>query len=59
MVLKGEAIMKKTVFVCAMLLIATILHASGEKRYTVPLDGSPAHGSKNAAVTIVEFIDYQ
>lgn len=30
-----------------------------EKRYVVPLDDSPSCGPKNAAVTIVEFLDYQ
>lgn len=30
-----------------------------EKRYTIPLDGSPALGPANAPVTIIEFIDFQ
>jgi len=30
-----------------------------EKRYVVSLDDSPSCGPKNAAVTIIEFLDYQ
>jgi len=34
--------------------------ASAEtKRFIIPLEGSPAQGSQDAPVTIVEFIDYQ
>jgi len=50
--------MKKIfIILFAGLLVAT---ASAEiKRYNVSLEGSPSAGSQNAAVTIVEFIDYQ
>lgn len=30
-----------------------------ETRYTVPLEGSPTIGPKNAPVVLVEFLDYQ
>jgi len=30
-----------------------------EKRYVLPLEDSPSCGAKNAAVTIIEFLDYQ
>ncbi len=29
------------------------------KRFQIPLENSPSIGPENAAVTIVEFIDYQ
>ena len=41
----------------AGLLIGT---ASAEiKRYTIPVEGSPSFGQRDAPLTIVEFIDYQ
>jgi hypothetical protein len=41
-----------------VLLFPAISH--GEvKRYDIPLEGSPSMGPENAAVTIVEFLDYQ
>lgn len=30
-----------------------------EERYTIPIENSPSYGSENAAVTIIEFLDYQ
>lgn len=33
--------------------------AAEEKRYSMPLDGSPTLGRADAPVTIVEFIDFQ
>jgi hypothetical protein len=32
---------------------------AAEKRFSLPTEGSPLIGPKRAAVTIVEFIDYQ
>jgi hypothetical protein len=50
--------MKKIIFVMIVLVIAASALAE-EKRFTVPLDNSPAMGPENAPVTIVEFIDFQ
>jgi protein-disulfide isomerase len=50
--------MKKLIIVLIALVIASAAFAE-EKRYTVPLDNSPAMGPDNAPVTIVEFIDFQ
>ncbi len=32
---------------------------AGVKRHEIPLEGSPSMGPEDAAVTIVEFLDYQ
>ena len=51
------------VFVAAMMLVAMIMVASAAqaevKRYDVPDRGSPVIGPDKAAITIIEFIDYQ
>jgi hypothetical protein len=53
----GGKMKKIFIILFAILLVAT---ASAEiKRYNVSLEGSPSAGSQNAAVTIIEFIDYQ
>ncbi len=50
--------MKKLVPFIAIVLIAFPAFAD-EKRFSVPLDDSPALGPPNAPVTIVEFLDFQ
>jgi protein-disulfide isomerase len=50
--------MKKTALLILMVLIASLAFAD-EKRFSVPLDDSPALGPPNAPVTIVEFLDFQ
>ncbi len=45
------------VSVIAFLLMSCAAIAS-QQRYTVPLDDSPQKGPANAAVTVVEFLDY-
>jgi protein-disulfide isomerase len=35
------------------------LSSAEVKRFQIPLENSPVIGSETAAVTIVEFIDYQ
>ena len=50
--------MKKLIVVLIALVITSAAFAE-EKRFTVPLDNSPAMGPENAPVTIVEFIDFQ
>jgi hypothetical protein len=50
--------MKRLIFVMIALLITSAAFAE-EKRFTVPLDDSPAMGPAGAPVTIVEFIDFQ
>jgi hypothetical protein len=49
-------------FFTASLLLALfipLLVFSASKRYTIPIEDSPSWGPENAAVTIIEFIDYQ
>ncbi len=44
----------------SLLLLLIIGYASAdEKRYSVPVNDSPAKGPANAQVTIIEFIDFQ
>ncbi len=47
----------------AILLAGLFLCLSGggsaETRYTIPLEGSPSIGPKDAPVVLVEFLDYQ
>jgi hypothetical protein len=43
---------------CIMVLPASFSYAD-IKRVQVPLEGSPSKGPVDAAVTIVEFLDYQ
>ena len=50
--------MKRLAFVLLLFLLAG--HAAAdEKRYSVPIKDSPAIGPIDAAVTIIEFIDFQ
>ena len=48
-------------FIFIILFILFMAHNSfaDEKRYNVPILDSPASGPANAAVTIIEFLDYQ
>ena len=50
---------RRIVFFLAALLIAGAALAAEEKRFSVPVGSSPVYGSKDAPVTIIEFIDYQ
>ena len=50
--------MKKLIFVLMVLSITSAAIAQ-EKRITVPLNDSPSTGPADAAVTIIEFIDFQ
>lgn len=54
---RGTA-MVKALIIAVLLLMFSYAYAD-EKRYVVPLDDSPSCGSPNAAVTVVEFLDYQ
>ncbi len=50
--------MKRLAFVLLLFLLAG--HAvADEKRYSVPLNDSPAMGPVAAPVTIIEFLDFQ
>jgi hypothetical protein len=55
---EGDRLMKKLTLFIAMALIAFPAFAD-EKRFSVPLDDSPALGPPGAPVTIVEFLDFQ
>jgi len=50
--------MKRLIFVLIALVITSAALAE-EKRFSVPLGDSPTMGPADAAVTIVEFIDFQ
>jgi hypothetical protein len=40
-------------------LVFSSLAIAAEKRYPVPLGGSPQLGPKDALITIIEFLDFQ
>ncbi len=50
--------MKKLMMCCVVLLLVSGAHAQ-EKRFNVPLEDSPVIGPETAAVTMIEFVDYQ
>lgn len=52
------AALRYAIIALALLSIPAALQA-GVKRYEIPLEGSPSTGPEDAAVTIVEFLDYQ
>jgi hypothetical protein len=54
----GDTAMLKAV-IAAFLLFTFSYSYADEKRYVVPLDDSPVCGPATAAVTIIEFLDYQ
>ena len=42
-----------------LVLIFSSLAVAAEKRYVVPLGGSPQLGPKDSPITIIEFLDFQ
>lgn len=50
--------MKRLVFI-VLLLLPTGIAEANEKRYSVPVGESPSIGPADAAVTIIEFLDFQ
>jgi hypothetical protein len=50
--------MKRLALVVLLVQIACLASAQ-EKRFSIPIDGSPSLGPADAPVTIVEFIDFQ
>ncbi len=56
--IEGDRLVKKLTLFISIVLIAFPVFAD-EKRFSVPLDDSPALGPPNAPVTIVEFLDFQ
>lgn len=51
--------MKTLRIVSALALVLLWASQSPGARFEVPLEGSPSCGPEDAAVTIVEFLDYQ
>ena len=51
--------MVRKMIVLFFCLMAVTTAFAEEKRYPIPIDGSPQKGPKDAPVTIVEFIDFQ
>ncbi|MGD0884997.1 MAG: hypothetical protein ABSA46_09030 [Thermodesulfovibrionales bacterium] len=51
-------VVKKLLPVLVLFLAASVAFAQ-DKRYTVPIEGSPVLGPANAPVTIIEFLDFQ
>ncbi|MDA8077538.1 MAG: hypothetical protein M0Z79_01240 [Nitrospiraceae bacterium] len=50
----------KTNFAAALFFLMAVSYAHAEdKRYVVPIENSPVYGPANAAVTIIEFLDFQ
>jgi hypothetical protein len=50
--------MKKMALIVVFLLSFSTVFA-GEKRFQVPIAGSPQLGPQDAPVTIIEFLDFQ
>ncbi|MGW8272292.1 MAG: hypothetical protein ACWGN7_02765 [Thermodesulfovibrionales bacterium] len=51
---------KFSVVLLVLLCVASlVLAAEKERRYEIPIEGSPAMGPSDAPITIVEFLDYQ
>lgn len=51
--------MKKLLTVFLFLIAVDAYAAGPEQRIAIPLEYSPSRGPEQAAVTIVEFIDFQ
>ncbi len=51
--------MKSLGLVLVLIFSFVCISYAVEKRYNIPIDGSPFVGPEKAPVTIVEFIDYQ
>ena len=51
--------MKNALKILTLLLLIAGTSFSADKRVSIPIDSAPSLGPENAAVTIVEFIDFQ
>jgi hypothetical protein len=49
---------KEALTVLVLFLVASVSFAQ-DRRFTVPIEGSPSLGPANAPITIVEFLDFQ
>jgi hypothetical protein len=56
--MQEENYMRNLLFIMMVTLISVSAFAD-EKRFSVPIDDSPATGPLNAPVTIIEFLDFQ
>lgn len=46
-------------FLILLFALSPVFAQDSEKRFSVPLEDSPLQGPADAAVTMIEFIDYQ
>jgi hypothetical protein len=51
--------MKNALRILILFLLIVGSAFSADKRVSIPMDNAPSMGPDNAAVTIVEFIDFQ
>jgi hypothetical protein len=53
------SVLRRVQVLFAIVLLYPAISYGAEKRYDIPIEGSPSMGPENATVTIVEFLDYQ
>jgi hypothetical protein len=51
--------LQQVLLLLIIFILLPVLAPSEEKRYDIPIGGSPQMGPANAPVTIIEFLDFQ